>query len=79
MRHTGIVKALPRRPRDANQLGALIVGLATGTQTEPGKSEQRVKSGRSGGLRGGPARREALPEEKRREIAQAAAKIRWQK
>jgi hypothetical protein len=68
----------PKRPTDANQLGKLIVDLSTGEVAE----EQRELSeagqfARSGGLKGGKARADALSPSRRREIARSAAQKRW--
>ena len=75
----------PIRPRDANQLGKLIVDLSTGDADEPtapvpddsGKDPAAVALGRRGGLKGGAARAKALSPKKRKEIAKKAAKARW--
>lgn len=73
----------PKRPRDPNQLGKLIVDLATGERTDPdpdsGKNPHAVALGRLGGKKGGKARASRLTPEKRREIAEKAAKARWSK
>jgi len=70
-----------KRPRDPNQLGKLIVDIATGgANDEPmdsGKNPAAVASGRNGGLKGGKARAEKLSPEKRSEIARKAARARW--
>jgi hypothetical protein len=70
-----------KRPRDPNQLGKLIVDLATGEATESdpniGKNPAAVESGRRGGLRGGKSRAASLSPEKRSEIAKKAAEARW--
>ena len=65
----------PKRPRDANQLAALIVGVATGDvdDTPPEKAEGQ----RKGGLKGGKARAAKLSPEERSAIAKKAAKARW--
>jgi hypothetical protein len=44
-----------------------------------GKNPHAVALGRLGGLKGGKARREKLTPEKRKEIAQKAARKRWQR
>jgi hypothetical protein len=75
----------PIRPRDANQLGKLIVDLSTGEADEPaapapddsGKDPAAVALGRRGGLKGGAARAKALSAKRRKEIAKKAAKARW--
>jgi hypothetical protein len=75
----------PQRPRDANQLGKLIVDLSTGEAEEPvapvpddsGKDPAAVALGRRGGLKGGAARAKSLSAKRRKEIARKAAKKRW--
>jgi hypothetical protein len=71
----------PKRPRDPNQLGKLIVDMTTGEQSYPlpEKDPAAVSLGRRGGLKGGKARAAKLSAEKRREIAQKAAQKRWEK
>jgi len=73
----------PKRPRDPNQLGKLIVALSTGQETEApadnGKNPNAVALGRLGGLKGGKARAEKLGPRKRKAIAKKAAKARWDK
>jgi len=71
-----------KRPRDLNQLARLVVQIATGEVEEPssvssGKDPLAVELGRRGGLKGGKARSAALTSDQRRNIAQAAAKARW--
>jgi len=72
-----------KRPRDPNQLGKLIVDLATGAATEQdpsaGKDPAAVSLGRRGGLKGGPARAAKLTAAQRREQARKAARARWAK
>jgi hypothetical protein len=78
-------------PKDPNKLALEIVRLST---EEPGEPEQLTKTdipkrspiseylaeiGRKGGLKGGKARAEKLSAKKRKEIAQKAAKARWDK
>ena len=62
---------MKKRPRDVNQLGKLIVDIATG-QVE----DAEPKSNRS---RGGRARAEALTGAQRTEIATKAANARWKR
>jgi hypothetical protein len=73
----------PKRPRDPNQLAKSIVDLATGAKPVEVEDERKdpaaVSLGRRGGLKGGKARAAALSDERRREIAQQAAKRRWNK
>lgn len=70
-----------KRPRDPNQLGKLIVDLATGEAEEPdpdeGKDPAAVVLGRKGGLKGGKARAEKMTAEQRSEAARRAAAARW--
>lgn len=70
-----------KRPRDPNQLGKLIVDLATGEAEEPdldaGKNPAAVELGRKGGLKGGKARAEKMSAEERSEAAKRAAAARW--
>lgn len=74
-----------KRPRDINALASMITGIATGEieDREPekgnyGKNPAAVALGRLGGKKGGKARAEKLSAERRREIAQKAASVRWQ-
>ncbi len=71
-----------KRPRDPITLAKLIGDIATG-QVEDVELDKRnpaaVELGRQGGLKGGRARAERLSPEKRREIAQKAARRRWSK
>ncbi|MEW5772786.1 MAG: histone H1 [Thermodesulfobacteriota bacterium] len=79
-----------KRPADINQLAASIVADATDpgeapqetTPEEPtndGKNPHAVALGREGGLKGGKARAAKLTPEQRKEIAQKAARARWDK
>jgi hypothetical protein len=72
----------PKRPRDPNQLAKSIIDIATGekpdrdpTPEERGKSAVAVTSG----SRGGKQRAANLSADRRREIAEKAAKARWRK
>jgi hypothetical protein len=73
----------PKRPRDPNQLGKLIIDIATGEaeDEDPDKSKDpaAVDLGRRGGLKGGKARSERLSPAEKQEIARRAAKARWAK
>jgi len=70
-----------KRPADVNIIASQIVSEAT--QEEPAKSPTKEKNpaavvlGRLGGLKGGKARAARLSAKKRKEIAQKAAKARW--
>lgn len=70
-----------KRPRDPNQLGKLIVDLATGEATEPnpdnGKDPAAVALGRKGGLKGGKARAAKMSAKERSDAAKKAAQARW--
>jgi hypothetical protein len=70
----------PKRPRDPNQLGKLIVDLSVGEADdsknmpdESGKDPAAMALGKKGGK----ARAKALSAKKRIEIATKAAKARW--
>jgi hypothetical protein len=69
-----------KRPRDPNQLGKLIVDIATGEvedTVDDGKNPAAVELGRRGGLKGGKARAESMTPEQRSEAAKKAARARW--
>lgn len=76
-----------RRPRDVNELAALVVAIAVGDvedveeadADEEEKNPAAVALGRLGGKKGGKARAEKLTPEERKAIAQKAAKVRWDK
>jgi hypothetical protein len=72
---------MPKRPRDPNQLAKLIVDIATGEadDAESPKRKAAPGKGRSGGLKGGPARANSLTPAERVDIARGAAKARWKK
>ncbi len=77
---SGMQKKRPKRPRDANQLGKLIVDLATGSRTDaqqqdPDKDPAAVALGK----RGGNARAAKLGKKRLSEIAKKAAAKRWGK
>jgi hypothetical protein len=71
-----------KRPRDPNQLGKLIVDVATGevedTPEDTGKDPAAVALGRKGGLKGGKARAAKMTPEQRSESARRAATKRWE-
>jgi hypothetical protein len=70
-----------KRPRDPNQLGKLIVDLASGevddTPEDTGKDPAAVALGRKGGLKGGKARAAKMTPGERSEAARRAARARW--
>jgi hypothetical protein len=65
------------RTRDPFQNALRVVEEAIGSSL--GKNPAAVALGRSGGLKGGKARDAALTPERKREIAQKAARARWAK
>jgi hypothetical protein len=75
----------PKRPRDFNSRAFQIVGELTGTlPKQPEEPDDPMKAaaailGRRGGLKGGRARAEKLSAERRKTIAQDAARQRWSK
>lgn len=73
----GLMAEPPRkkRPRDANQLGKMIVDISVG-EIEDREPSRR---GRAGGLAGGPARSRTLSKSERVRIAKKAAKARWKR
>jgi len=77
-----------KRPRDPNQLGKLVVDIATGEVVDVTKEDidiiltqntAAVELGRKGGLKGGKARAESMTPEERSEAAKRAARARWGK
>lgn len=76
---------MKKKISDINVLAASIVERAT-TTNKPELSKKPIKEknpaavalGRLGGLKGGKARAEKLSAKKRKEIAQKAAKARWE-
>ena len=72
-----------KKSRDINVLASQIVEQSTGepapTKEDSDKNPAAVALGRLGGLKGGKARAAKLTPEQRKEIAQNAAKSRWQK
>jgi hypothetical protein len=71
-----------KRPRDIFELSKLIGDIATGQvqdAVEDGKDPSAVSLGKKGGLKGGKARAASLTPTRRKAIARAAAKARWQK
>lgn len=79
MSENNIIKR-PKRPRDVNQLAAQIVAEAVGdVESKVVEINPLSERGRKGGLVGGKARAEKLTPEERKEIAEKAAKARWDK
>jgi hypothetical protein len=71
----------PKRPRDPNQLGKLIVDLSVGEAKDqvPTEDTAVVAFARLGGLKGGVARAAKLSAEERKRIAKNAASARWKR
>ena len=71
----------PKRPRDPMQLAKMIgdiaVGLLPNDSPKPGTESEEIAWRRKGGRKGGKARAKALSPQKRRAIAQKAARARW--
>jgi hypothetical protein len=66
--------------RDFAQNALRVVEISTGEALKPKeKNAAAVALGRLGGLKGGIKRKAALTPERRREIASAAARKRWDK
>jgi hypothetical protein len=70
-------KRLPR-PRDPISLAKLIGDIATG-QREDAAAERKDRAASELGRKGGTSRAKKLTPERRREIAQQAAKARYSK
>ena len=64
----------PKRPRDTNQLGKLLVDIASGEKEE---AAPKVSAAAELGAKGGKARARALSPSERAEIAAKAARARW--
>jgi len=69
----------PRRPRDPNQLGKLIVDLSVGEAEEKSQEDTRDPAAVALGSKGGKARAKNLTEEQRRAISRLASDARWKK
>ena len=76
------MQSRPKRPRDPNQLGKLIVDLSVGEADdslnmpdESGKDPAAVSLGKKGGA----ARAASLTKKRKAEIATNAANTRWMK
>ena len=73
---------MSKRPRDLNQLAALITRAASGDIPQESGTEKNpaaVALGRLGGRKGGKARAAKLTPEQRKAIAEKAARSRWKK
>ena len=81
LKHTERMAKRPKRSRDPNQLGKLIVDLATGQAENPKDTRNRaaVALGALGAKKGGKARAAKLTSAQRKAIAKKAAAARWGK
>ena len=69
-----------KRPRDPAQLAKQVFDIAIGESEDTvSESKRHPSKRRAGGLKGGKARAKRLTPEERHQIAQAAAKARWDK
>lgn len=71
-----------RESKDISEIAFEVVSEATGEdipEQKKGKNPAAVALGRLGGKIGGKARAEKLSPERRKEIAQKAARARWRK
>jgi hypothetical protein len=71
-----------KMPRDPNQRAKLTMDMILGEaepEPTPAKDPGRVERGKLGGAKGGKLRAERLSPERRREIAQQAARARWER
>ena len=66
-----------KRPADVIGNAVHVMRIATGEIEENNRASEGKEYTRKGGLKGGKARAKALSPEKRKEIAQKAAKARW--
>jgi hypothetical protein len=65
--------------KDINQLAKFITDITSGDSQDPNEDKKKTVIGRAGGLVGGKARSDSLTAERRKEIAQKAAEMRWGK
>jgi hypothetical protein len=72
-----------KRPSDINVIASQIVSEATQQKPIPKPTKEKnpaaVALGHLGGLKGGKARAQKMSAKRRKEIAQKAAKTRWNK
>ncbi len=71
------MNATSDRPRDYNQLGKLVVDIATGQVEDDMRPVNKAK--RKAGMSGGAARARILSSRECRQIARDAANARWGK
>lgn len=75
-------KPSDRRPRDLNQLGKLMVDIASGEVKDTVSAKKKApasRKGHPGGVAGGKARASKLTQAEKSEIARTAAQARWKK
>jgi hypothetical protein len=65
-----------RRPGDTHAAAIMVAKIATG-ELQDTKSDPGAEANRKGGLKGGASRAASLSPERRKQIAQQAAKKRW--
>jgi hypothetical protein len=68
----------PKRPRDTNQLGKLMVDILTGQVEDHAIGADRNEGAATRGRLGGQARKAATTPEQRKSIAEKAAEKRWE-
>jgi nanoRNase/pAp phosphatase (c-di-AMP/oligoRNAs hydrolase) len=66
-----------KRPADVIGAAVMVAKIATG-EIEDKKRSVETEANRKGGLKGGKARAATMTAERRKEIAQKAAKKRWE-
>ena len=75
-----MIKPNRKRPSDPNQLAHSVLQDVIGiSEPQPAKNPAAVALGKLGASKGGKARAAALSKKRRRQIAQAAASVRWSK
>jgi len=75
-----MAKSTKKLPADTNKRAKAIVDALTSDKIETEQefiSAAAAALGRKGGLKGGPARKAALTQEQRKDIAKKAAAARW--
>lgn len=71
---------MDKKLKDENQIASSIIEqIEQSAKDNPSKNPAAVALGRLGGLKGGKARAKTLSSERRKQIAQKAAKSRWSK
>jgi hypothetical protein len=73
-------KRISKKPRDANQLAAAVVAIATSEEPQMDSdtiSRVMAELGRRGGKIGGKRRLETMTSKRRKQVAKKAANARW--